>query len=303
MSVIATLPGMTQGEPPQNPVRLRTFQQALLEWYAGQRRTLPWRDLDDPYAVLVSEIMLQQTQVARVVPLFRAFMDRFPDLPTLAAAPLGEVIANWKGLGYNRRAVALHRAAQVVAAQHGGVLPRALAELQALPGIGPYTARAVRAFAYGLDDAPVDTNVGRVLSRAVAGRPLKGAALRDVADGLVPVGRGRDWSAAIMDLGATVCTAQRPRCGDCPVAALCTWSLQGGDDPAVKPQRPTESFLGSNRYHRGRLLDALRAAPVEAGAIAAAAGTPAPAHAEQLAAGLVADGLAQWDGDRLRLPA
>ena len=282
--------------------RLAAFQHALLRWYAEQRRELPWRDVDDPYAVLVSEIMLQQTQVSRVVPLFAVFLRRWPYVASLAAAPRGEVVAAWQGLGYNRRAVALHRAAQAVVEHHDGVMPRGLAELEALPGIGPYTARAVRAFAYGLDDAPVDTNVGRVLARAVTGAPLKGAELRTVADQAVPSGRGRDWSAALMDLGATVCTARRPRCSDCPVLRSCTWVQHGGEDPAAKAPRGTQPFVGSNRYHRGRLLDALRSAPVRSADVAVAAAVESHDRAQDVAAALVADGLAQWDGDHLRLP-
>lgn len=285
------------------PRRLRSFQQALLAWYGDERRDLPWRDCDDAYAVLVSEIMLQQTQVSRVVPLFTAFMEQFPDVAGLAAAPVADVVTAWKGLGYNRRAVALHRAARAVVRDHAGVMPRTLAELEALPGVGPYTARAVRAFAHGLDDAPVDTNVGRVLSRAVAGHPLTGRALRDAADAAVPAGRGRDWSAALMDLGARICTARNPRCADCPVAAVCAWVTSGGEDPAKKPGRSSEPFVGSNRYHRGRLLDALRMAPVGADDVAAAAATDSPDRAHELAATLVADGLARWDGNHLRLPA
>ena len=282
---------------------MRAFQGDLLRWYRRHRRELPWRDIDDPYAVLVSEIMLQQTQVSRVVPLDSAFLQRWPTVGDLAAAPLADVVSAWKGLGYNRRAVGLHRAAQAVVRDHGGVMPSALEDLEALPGVGPYTARAVRAFAFGFDDAPVDTNVGRVLSRVVTGAPLRGTALRVGADSAVPPGEGRDWSAALMDLGATICTARRPRCGDCPVVASCRWAQTGGEDPAAKPQRPVEAFAGSNRYHRGRLLDALRSAPVAAAAVAAAAAVDSPDRARELAAALVADGLAQWDGDHLRLPA
>jgi A/G-specific adenine glycosylase len=285
--------------PPTSP----GFGAALLDWYAEQRRDLPWRDRDDAYAVLVSEVMLQQTQVSRVTGQFTAFLQRFPDIQTLAAAPLGDVVTSWKGLGYNRRAVALHRAAQAVMADHGGVMPTELDDLQALPGVGPYTARAIRAFASGLDDAPVDTNVRRVLARAVAGRPLQGAELRATADAAVPPGRGRDWSAALMDLGATVCAARSPRCGSCPVAAACVWAGAGGPDPASKPRRPTEAFVGSNRYHRGRLLDALRSAPLDAADLAVAAGAATPEQGQALADQLVADGLAQWEGTHLRLPA
>ena len=282
---------------------LTALQDALLGWYAEQRRDLPWRDCDDPYAVLVSEIMLQQTQVSRVVALFATFMRRFPTVADLAAATPGEVVAAWRGLGYNRRALSLHRAARQVADRHGGVIPSDLAALEALPGVGAYTARAVRAFAFGTDDAPVDVNVSRVLARAMTGAPVKGTAQRDTARAAVPAGRGRDWSAALMDLGATVCTARTPRCGDCPLRPHCAWATAGGDDPATPGRRPTpQTFVGSDRYHRGRLLDALRDAPVHEHAIAAAAATHSPVTAARIAAVLVAEGLAEWDHATLRLP-
>jgi A/G-specific adenine glycosylase len=280
---------------------LTPLQDAVLSWYSVSRRDLPWRDIDDAYAVLVSEIMLQQTQVSRVVVAYAAFLERFPDVRSLAAASRADVLQAWKGLGYNRRAVALHRAAAAIVEQYDGVVPRDLDALQALPGIGAYTARAVLAFAYGRDAAPVDTNIRRVLTRCVRGSSLQGVALQAAADAALPAGRSRDWNAALMDLGSQHCTAQ-PRCSTCPVRDLCAWAAAGGDDPAAGTQRSAAPFAGSQRYHRGRLLDALRAGDVPAGDVAAQAQVHDHEQASRLADGLVADGLAEWDGDRLRLP-
>ena len=279
-----------------------SLRSAVLDWYEHDRRSLPWRDIDDAYAVLVSEIMLQQTQVSRVVPAFASFMTRFPTPADLAQAPVADVVTQWQRLGYNRRAVALHRAAQVIVEQHAGRVPDDLAALQALPGIGAYTARAILAFAFGRDVAPVDTNVARVLTRAVAGAALRPSELQVLATSVVPAGAGRDWSAALMDLGATYCTS-RPRCAECPLAEHCTWARAGGDDPAApRPRTATQVFAGSNRCHRGRLLDSLRCGPVAAGALASAAQLDDHDRAHVLAQALVADGLAQWDAGVLRLP-
>jgi A/G-specific adenine glycosylase len=285
---------------------LADFQRLLLAWYRRTARPLPWRATRDPYAILVSEIMLQQTQVARVEPAWRAFLARFPTAAALARAPLAEVLTQWRGLGYNRRARDLQRAAAAVVAEHGGEVPADLDALLALPGIGPYTARAVLAFAHERDVAPVDTNVARVLARAVAGAPLGRAALQRLADDVVPSGDGDPWSQALMDLGARVCLARVPRCDDCPVAAACAWRRAGGPDPAAGTalrSRPQATFAGSARYHRGRLLDALREAPVPRAALAGAAAlADDPARAGAIADGLVRDELAQWDDELLRLP-
>ena len=281
---------------------MTAFSQAVLDWYGRHRRDLPWRDVDDGYAVLVSEIMLQQTQVSRVIPKYQAFMACWPTPAALAAATRADVLREWQGLGYNRRAVALHRAAQAIVERHGGKVPDDLAALMALPGIGAYTARAVLAFAFEQDAAPVDTNVARVVARAVVGTGLRGAALQRAADDAVPAGRGRDWSAALMDLGATFCSS-RPRCDQCPLATVCAWAVAGGEDPAGGPRSSTAPFVGSNRFHRGRLLDALREGAVTADALIGAAAAEDQARAHAVADGLVADGLAEWDGGMLRLPA
>ena len=275
----------------------------VLDWWDGDRRDLPWRRTRDPWAVLVSEVMLQQTQVDRVIPKWTAFLVRFPDPARCAAAPVGAVIEAWAGLGYNRRGVALHRCARTVVDEHDGRLPMDLATLLALPGIGPYTARAVLAFAGERDVAVVDTNVARVLARQ-AGRPLRLVEVQADADALVPSGQGWAWNQAMLDLGAAVCRARAPDCGRCPVATSCAWRGGAGPDPAVGSAGVSgrqSRFEGSDRQGRGRLVDALRHGPVSD--VATATGWPEdPERAERVARTLVADGLAVRVGDTLTLP-
>jgi A/G-specific adenine glycosylase len=282
-------------------------QVALLAW--GPTRDLPWRRTRDPWAVLVSELMLQQTQVARVVPRWGAFLDRFPTPKACAAAPVGEVVRAWAGLGYNRRAVSLHGAATAVVERHDGEMPDNFDELRALPGIGPYTARAVLAFAFEDDVGLVEVNTGRVLARAVTGRRLSSREAQATADALVPSGRGWAWNQALVDLGAIVCTRAAPACGECPLRTTCAWAVAGrpSPDPAITsagaPIRQS-TFAGSDRQGRGRLVDALRRGPVALVDVAAAAGWPDDARrARRAADGLVADGLARRVGSTLMLPA
>lgn len=281
----------------------------LAAWFEVHGRDLPWRRTRDPWAVLVAEAMLQQTQVARVTERWPRFLRRFPTPAACAAAPVGDVIDEWAGLGYNRRAVALHRTATAVVDRHGGRVPDGLADLLALPGVGPYTARAVRVFAYELDDAVVDTNVARILARST-GRPLRPAPVQALADAAVPADGGWVWNQALLDVGAGWCTARAPRCDQgCPLAAAarCAWWAAGRPepDPAVGSARVSggqSRFAGSDRQGRGRLVDALRRAPVAACDLAAVMGWPDdPARAERVAATVVADGLAQRTGDRLTL--
>jgi A/G-specific adenine glycosylase len=289
------------------PVEAR--RQALLAWFEQERRDLPWRRTRDPWAVLVSELMLQQTQVARVLPRYEEFLARWPTPAACAAAAAGEVVAAWAGLGYNRRAINLHRCAQAVVADHDGALPDDLAALLRLPGIGPYTARAVLAFAFERDDAGVlDTNAARVLARW-GGRAMKPKEAQATADAAVAPGRGWAWNQAMLDLGATRCRPRTPACGDCPVAAWCAWSLAGhpAPDPAVGSAGVSggqSTFEGSDRQGRGRLVDALRTGPVAVDQVPLAMGWPDdPDRARRVAAGLVADGLAAVDADgTLRLP-
>jgi A/G-specific adenine glycosylase len=275
-------------------------QAAVLSWGELARRDLPWRRTRDPWAILVSEVMLAQTQAARVVPKWEEFMSCWPDPVACARAPLGAVIAAWAGLGYNRRAVYLHRAAGVIVDHHDGQVPSDLAGLRALPGVGPYTARAVLAFAFEQPVGVVDTNAARVLARAAAGGPLTSRQAQELADRSVPSGAGWAWNQAMLDLGASVCTARRPACHSCPLGprslAPCAWAGAGGPDPAVGSagtSRPQSTFAGSDRQGRGRIVAALIAGPLGPDAIAEAAGWPDnPSRALAAARSLVDDGLA-----------
>lgn len=272
---------------------------AVGTWAAALPRDLPWRRTRDPWAVLVSETMLQQTQVARVVPKYHAFLERFPTASVCASAPLGDVVDAWAGLGYNRRAVLLHAAAVSVARGHGGVFPASLADLLALPGVGPYTARAILAFAFERDVAVLDSNVARVLARH-GGCSLSARDAQACADALVPAGRGWWWNQAMLDLGALVCTKRSPRCDSCPIRATCAWRGDG-PDPAIGSAgvpAPQSRFAGSDRQGRGRLVAALRRSTVPETALASVMGWPDDcARADRVARGVVADGLAvSFDG-------
>jgi A/G-specific adenine glycosylase len=283
-------------------------QHDLIEWWSRAGRDLPWRRSRDPWAVLVSELMLQQTQVARVVDRHPRFLQRFPTVEACAAAPVGDVIDEWAGLGYNRRAVHLHRTATRCVEEHGGALPDTLDALLALPGIGPYTARAVLVFAHEHDIGLVDTNAGRFVARALAGRPLRPGEAQEVADAAVPAGWGWTWGQAVFDLGASVCRKRSPRCDDCPVRSHCSWARAGF--PAPDPidgsagiSAPQPRFEGSDRQGRGRLVDALRRGEVSRRDLATVMGWPGDAaRAERVAGSVVADGLVVRDGDRYRLP-
>ena len=256
----------------------------------------------------MSELMLQQTQVPRVVPKYEAFLATFPTPAAGAAAPVGDVVRAWQGLGYNRRAVNLHRAATAVVERFGGTMPSSLDDLLSLPGVGPYTARAVLVFAFERDVGLIDTNAGRVVARAVAGRALAPREAQAVADAAVPPGRAWAWGSAIFDLGATVCLKRSPRCGECPVVAHCAWAVAGWPppDPVVGSagiSGPQSTFEGSDRQGRGRLVDALREGPVPWGDVPEVMGWPGDViRASKVVATLVADGLAVDDGDVLRLP-
>ena len=306
---MATTSGPRQPTPSKDGVSThQRVQTAVLEWSEVARRDLPWRRTRDPWAVLVSELMLQQTQVARVVPRYRAFLSRFPTPAACAAAPVGDVLRAWAGLGYNRRALNLHAAATAIVERHGGQLPAELDALRALPGVGDYTARAVLVFAFERHHGVVETNSARVLARAVAGARLSTREAQSLADALVPGGRSWEWNQAMLDLGATLCTKREPRCEQCPVAFVCAWrqGRTAGVDPAVGSAGTsgTQSvFAGSDRQGRGRLVDALRLGPLRSDAIPRAAGWPDdPERAHRVASGLVAEGLARRDGNLLSLP-
>ena len=246
----------------------------MLAWYERHGRThLPWRTTRDPYRILVSETMLQQTQVERVIPLYEAFLARFPSFEAVAAADPGDVVRAWRGLGYNSRAMRLHALARAVVERHGGQLPRETDALRALPGIGAYTAAALRAFAFELDDAALDVNLRRVIHRVAFGLehpPRADArALDTLALAAVPHGAAHDWNSALMDLGATLCTARAARCLVCPLREACAAAPV---DPVVladlarahatrKPPQSTIPFERTTRFLRGRIIDRLRDVP------------------------------------------
>lgn len=284
---------------------LADVRRAVLAFGARGLRSFPWRATHDPWAVLVSELMLQQTQAARVAPAWERFLGRFPTVRACAEAGTGEVVAAWSGLGYNRRAVLLHRAAVSVVERHGGEFPDRLSDLLALPGLGPYTARAVLAFAFGRDVGVLDVNTARILARAVAGRSLSRTEAQDLADALVPSGQGWAWNQALLDLGARVCTSRTPRCASCPLASGCRWRRTGGRDPALGSAGAggrQSRFEGSHRQGRGRLLRALTRGSVGRSELAEACGwAGSPDRAQEAAAGLVRDGLARWEGEALVL--
>ncbi len=286
-----------------------TAGEVIVDWFAGAARDLPWRRPGvDAWAVLVSEVMLQQTPVTRVEPVWREWLVRWPAPSALAAASPAEVIRAWGKLGYPRRALRLREAAAAIAERHGDVVPSSVPELEALPGVGAYTARAVACFGYGQRQPVVDTNVRRVVARLVHGRAEAGTAraadLDDVAV-LAPEDEERAvrFSVAIMELGALVCVAGTPRCGACPVRDRCAWRL-AGSPPHDGPARRVQKFAGTDRQVRGRLLDVLRAAsePVDAAAL-----EPAWDDAVQRSRcldSLLADGLVEQTEDGLfRLPA
>jgi A/G-specific adenine glycosylase len=248
---------------------LGSIHEAVIDWYASNGRDLAFRRTTDPWAVLVSEIMAQQTQAARAAEHWTRFMARFPTPAALAAASPATVIRAWRGLGYNRRAVALRAAAIRIVEEHGGRVPDSLEALEALPGIGPYTARAVLAFAFGGPVAPLDTNIRRVLDRAFGPLPTAARALQAAADGLVPPSGAAAWSHALMDLGATICSPRKPRCAVCPIQPWCrtstgrsaaaTATAASGSQPPRRAPRP--AFPSTTRWLRGRILDCLRDAP------------------------------------------
>jgi len=249
------------------------LQDSILAWYEGARRDLPFRATRDPYAVLVSEAMAQQTQAARAGEAWTGFMAAWPTPVALAAATPADVLRAWQGLGYNRRALNLWRASRRIVEVHGGEVPADLVALQALPGVGRYTARAIGALAFGMAVGAVDTNVRRVLGRIVAsdGTALGVSETQRVADAAVPPDRPGDWTDALMDLGATVCRARNPDCGRCPARPWCRYAATvrdgttRGDGTAAGPGRkPAVPFPATSRWLRGRIVDRLRDAPGDA---------------------------------------
>jgi A/G-specific adenine glycosylase len=286
-----------------------SYADPVLGWYAAHARDLPWRAPGvSPWAVLVSEIMLQQTPVSRVLPAYQAWLARWPTPAALAADAPGEAVRQWGRLGYPRRALRLHQVAVIVTEKYGGQLPSAHEELLALPGIGAYTAAAVAVFAFGRRHAVLDTNVRRVLARVESGRefpgPAPSVAEYRLAESLLPPDDAvaARWSVAVMELGALTCTAAAPRCDQCPVAQWCAWLAAGRPAAEVRPVGQT--YEGTDRQCRGRLLAVLRDSrePVTQDRLDAAW----PEHVQRARAldGLVADGLVDPLPDgRFALPA
>ncbi|ONH24307.1 adenine glycosylase [Pseudofrankia asymbiotica] len=276
----------------------RPFADDVLEWYGLVARDLPWRRPEaGPWGVLVSEVMLQQTPVNRVLPVWESWLTRWPDPAALAAEPAGEAVRMWGRLGYPRRALRLHQAAAAIVERHGGAVPDRLDDLLALPGIGTYTARAVAAFAFRQRHAVVDVNVRRLVARAVEGTAEGPAAVsrRDLAtvENLLPADpeTAARASAAFMELGALVCVARAPRCAGCPVRERCAWLL-AGSPPSDGPARRPQGYAGTDRQVRGRLLAVLRDAdgPVDAELLDAV--WDEPVQRDRALRGLLDDGLA-----------
>jgi len=249
-------------------VRLARIRDGLLSWFREHARDLPWRRTRDPYAILVSEVMLQQTQVDRVLPYYTRFLERFPTVEDLAKAATSDVIRIWSGLGYNRRAVNLQRAARAIVDEHGGVFPDDPGNLKKLPGIGAYTAGAIAAFAHERDVAFLDTNMRRVVSRVIFGsESTRESDAIEAANALVPAGHGWTWNQALIEFGALQCTARRPACIICPLrddcAAYPTMQVAVQRKSTSTRQAKTEPFESTSRFYRGRIVEELRALPAD----------------------------------------
>lgn len=298
-------PGEDEGVPPAPTADTTAaapdaaaVRDRVLGWFDDHARDLPWRAPDrTPWGVLVSEVMLQQTPVVRVEPAWRGWMARWPEPADLAAASPADVLRAWDRLGYPRRALRLADCARAVVERHGGQVPSDEDALLALPGIGSYTAAAVRAFAFGLRSVVLDTNVRRVLARAADGTALPApavtAAERRLAETFAPADHATAarWAAASMELGALVCTARAPRCLDCPVRSLCAWRLAGSPPDEHALRRRTQAWAGTDRQVRGRIMALLRDALEPAPASAVAAVWPDDAQRDRCLASLLTDGL------------
>jgi A/G-specific adenine glycosylase len=269
----------------------------VLAWFQADSRTLPWRDPEaGPWAVLVSEFMLQQTPVSRVLPIYLQWMDRWPTPAALAAEPAGAAVRAWGRLGYPRRALRLHAAAVAIVDTYGGAVPAGLAQLKGLPGVGDYTAAAVASFAFRQRHAVLDTNVRRVLARAAVGRALPPPAVtvaeRQLAESLLPTDpeRSARFGVGLMELGALICQARTPACDQCPLRARCAWQLAGRPPDDGVPRRG-QTYEGTDRQVRGRLLAVLRDSSGPVSLRRLAASWADDVQRSRALAGLVADGL------------
>lgn len=308
---------------------LTGLHRRITGWFADTARELPWREPDcPPWGILVSEVMLQQTPVVRVLPVWSEWLERWPTPAELADEPAGEAVRAWGRLGYPRRALRLHAAATAIVRDHGGEVPGAYAELLALPGVGSYTAAAVAAFAFGRRETVVDTNIRRVHARLISGvalpAPSLSAAEMRLAAELLPDDDDTSvrWNAAVMELGALVCTARAPKCADCPVRNSCAWLAAGEPPPSYVPKG--QAWHGTDRQVRGAVIAVLRLAdapvpaelfqqePADLGFAAEGISVPlaalhrlgpAPEQLERALAGLLGDGLAELHQGGYRLPA
>ncbi|MFL6021754.1 MAG: A/G-specific adenine glycosylase [Marmoricola sp.] len=285
---------------------MNALKEPVLAWYGEFARDLPWRRPGaSPWAVMVSEFMLQQTPVSRVLPVYETWMATWPTPADLAAVPSGEAVRAWGRLGYPRRALRLHACAVAITDEHGGEVPDSYDALRALPGIGDYTAAAIASFAFGRSHAVLDTNVRRVLGRAVGGTefpsPSVTRAERELAGSLVPAEDPEVWAVAVMELGALVCTASNPACARCPILADCAWQL-AGKPPYDGPPRKGQTYDKTDRQCRGRLLAVLRDADgaVPASRLEAAWGDAT--QRERSLASLLADGLVAVSAGGYALP-
>ena len=278
----------------------------VLSWYAEHARELPWRGPEaTPWAVMVSEFMLQQTPVARVLPVFDSWLATWPTPGALADAPSGEAVRAWGRLGYPRRALRLHAAATAIVERHGGEVPAEYADLVALPGVGDYTASAIASFAFGRRHAVLDTNVRRVFARAVSGVEFPATAVsraeRAVAESLVPDDEPATWAVAVMELGALVCTANAPACGACPVQDRCAW-VRAGRPAYDGPPRRGQAWAGTDRMVRGRLMAVLRDTEGSVARPRLEQAWDEPVQRERALASLLADGLVVEVDGRFALP-
>lgn len=291
---------MTRSTAPLPVAELVRLQEQVISWFEVAQRDLPWRGGPSPWSVMVSEFMLQQTPVARVLPVYESWVRRWPTPSALAADSPGEAVRAWGRLGYPRRALRLHAAAVAIVDRHNGKVPEVLEDLLALPGVGSYTAAAISSFAFGGRQVVLDTNVRRVFARIVKGEqfpaPTLTAAERDLATALMPAQDAHRWAAATMELGALICTARSPHCGECPVANLCRWRAAGYPE-YDGARRPTQSWDGTDRQCRGRLLAVLRGSSEPVAKPKLDLVWPDAVQRERALDGLVADGLVEPVGD------
>jgi A/G-specific adenine glycosylase len=278
-------------------IKINVLRRKILGWFKIHGRDLPWRQTKDAYAIVVSEIMLQQTQVDRVIPKYHAFVERFPNWGALATASQAEVVKMWHGLGYNRRALGLHRLAKAVVEL--GSLPSDPEAMRELPGIGPYTSEAVAAFAFrGKKAAPVDTNIERIIKRVFNAYRLNKQEISELARELVP-SDSWSWNHALMDFGATVCVARSPKCEICPLKDICAAYPCDGSD-IVKTKQPT--FKDSDRFYRGQLISFLRQHNIlRRNLVGSKIGLPDGERTNKIIASLIKDQLISERGGKLML--